>query len=635
MPAPFVYAFLRVPGFRGIFGPEGATRVRWTGLKSWLRRWWYVLALLAGLVLLVIATFHIVYLRPRRILFRADLEGRDLGPARTRALCHQVLRFPGGEHDVFLHLSSVGDETSVTHLLRGLRRRPRGPGLVACTWSHGLEALRAVTNNDPGTSYEAWRDWYSANRRKSRLEWIADGFHVQGHAVSAAGGEETVRALLSILGEPLWGERPRPRWRYRNATLLLQSFGPVAVHPGLERAARAGPVEERRGVALYASLAKDRGAEPLLRELLRDGDRSVRLRAGGALAQFELERLKNPPGYLLKRLYLRHEPRGRGVVSKRGVLYYPAKGGMLVAYDTAREGAIWKLKRRAGPLTLDGGYLFFASGTRRRRLFCVRAGDGHVVWKKEIPGLKSDKAPALCGGHLVVEVNVRDNPDEVALCRKEDAQVVARAEGELLAAHGSTVFVRHGEFVRALSLPDLAVRAEFAVKHRPLGVGVRGDTAAIVLTDCDGDCSSERAKVWVEGWSLATGKRLYSRRIFDGEVESNSRALPSGEGVLYVCLKDLTCAIRVRDGRTLWELALGSGWCGDGMVLLGDALVIEHCSNLVLLKATGTMRAHYDPPDAGFSARHVYLLGERIYAIRGGRRTDTMYIFVMPKRSPE
>ena len=68
------------------------------------------------------------------------------------------------------------------------------------------------------------------------------------------------------------------------------------------------------------------------------------------------------------------------------------------------------------------------------------------------------------------------------------------------------------------------------------------------------------------------------------------------------------------------------------MVLLGDALVIEHCSNLVLLKATtGTMRAHYDPPDAGFSARHVYLLDERIYAIRGGRRTDTMYVFAAPK----
>jgi hypothetical protein len=167
----------------------------------------------------------------------------DTDTATAREACHQAIRwFPPAGHDAYIRLAFVGDETSVPRLIRALRWAPDGANGWECTWSHCCEALSAITNQKPGYSYKAWRTWYEANRTKSRLDWIADGFRDAGYEVTPDGQEETVRALLAIAKRHEQGKVDNePWWFGRNARLLLESCGPGivrAVQQQLEGTAR-------------------------------------------------------------------------------------------------------------------------------------------------------------------------------------------------------------------------------------------------------------------------------------------------------------------------------------------------------------------------------------------------------------
>jgi hypothetical protein len=70
----------------------------------------------------------------------------------------------------------------------------------------------------------------------------------------------------------------------------------------IDEVLRNGSVQERCGLARYAERMDRVDAESILRELLQNDRRLVRLTASGILSRLQLEWLKNPPGFIEKRL---------------------------------------------------------------------------------------------------------------------------------------------------------------------------------------------------------------------------------------------------------------------------------------------------------------------------------------------
>ena len=274
------------------------------GRTRWARR-----AVCAGLVvagLLIPAGIIVEYFacRPMRLLRDRQFLG-SASQEEIRSLCHRILMWSPDPHDPFIYLADVGDKSSVPYILWALRWMPESDSR-ACTWGHGLGALKMITNADAGDTRAAWVKWWSENKHKSQVEWWADGFAALGHPVSASGGAESVRALLAVLGNaswPLWEVDGNPVHE-RNALRLLDTYEPKQVQDQVPWAAEHGSVEQRRGLAHFAlTLNRDR-AEPILRSLCADTDRTVRLVANGILCRRQLDWLKDPKPFAVAR----HKP---------------------------------------------------------------------------------------------------------------------------------------------------------------------------------------------------------------------------------------------------------------------------------------------------------------------------------------
>ena len=74
--------------------------------------------------------------------------------AEARSVYHRALVWYD-PHDEFLFLKACGNESSLPYLIWGLRGMPL-QGDMACTWGHGLDALRAITNQSTAQTRDQW-----------------------------------------------------------------------------------------------------------------------------------------------------------------------------------------------------------------------------------------------------------------------------------------------------------------------------------------------------------------------------------------------------------------------------------------------------------------------------------------------
>ena len=147
-----------------------ATRRR----ASWINR----IAFVVGTVVCwggpILATVIFVLI-PTVKINPVDLEDQDKllwcikpeNAAEVRSICHRALVWDSDPHDVFIDMSRWGDESSVPYLLWSLRWMP-SEKIRSCTWGHGLDALRRITNHDAGETRQAWAKWYAANKGRSQ-----------------------------------------------------------------------------------------------------------------------------------------------------------------------------------------------------------------------------------------------------------------------------------------------------------------------------------------------------------------------------------------------------------------------------------------------------------------------------------
>ena len=228
-----------------------------------------ILAIGLPIGVLVVA-FLLLYALPRCLV--GSLGG--LPPRMQRLVLHTALLFPGGNlHDAYIDLIRVGDESSVPFLIRSLKWHPRSPdGSMVCTKGHCLEALERITNNNPGYEYEDWKRWWRENRRKTRQEWIFDGFRAAGPPVSDPPDD----AFICVLMGALIGNRGHLR---EHARSILDGVPRERLLACADQAMTSSVPDERGGAVLTVAQIGGPGAVERLRCLTTDVDPRVARRA--------------------------------------------------------------------------------------------------------------------------------------------------------------------------------------------------------------------------------------------------------------------------------------------------------------------------------------------------------------------
>ena len=570
-----------------------------------------------GLPILIVAGLVIGYfgcVRPTRRLWDIPY---DAAPEESRELSHQVLRLPFGSHDAFLLLGKTGDETSVPRLIWALAWAP-GPEVRACTWSHGFDALAAITNQSVGRTQAEWRAWYAANRHKSRLEWIADGFRQSGVEVTVEGSPSGVRALLAAMS-------PGKKWdcRRRNAILLLESFDREMVTREVTDAARTGTPDQKRGAIRAAKTFDLRGAEAIFHDLSKDASRSVRVPALVRLSEGNLGRVKSPAGSALRTSELDWFPTAWGTVSEDGVLYVPTVRNHLAAYRMETRTILWRtaIKERGSAVYVDGGdvYVTVPDGT----LYRVRATDGEIVWSSPRSNAGKSKfyGALACDGDYVVCSN-----DRVFVCSKADGKEMASAPGRLLGVSDGAAVASEGETVHFYELPDLAQRASFASEGDIMEAGFSGSTVALLVRGVKGSRHpQDECPSWLEGWSLETGSRVWGPLPIGKWGARDECRIQTNPDACYVSLDEVVSAVRFTDGRLLWESAPG------GRLLHAGKLIVLNSSALrglwVMDARNGRVLARYQQDVRGSYFNNVYVHRDELHVIG----TDgTTHVFRLP-----
>lgn len=119
------------------------------------------LLLVVGLSAFGLGIYYHQVIHPKRWVGRLHQDGAELADEEWREAYHDAIRW-GGDHDSFIGLMSVGDESSISHLIEALEDMP---GPMGCTKDHCIDALRAITKEDFGGDAVAWKRWFKSHQR--------------------------------------------------------------------------------------------------------------------------------------------------------------------------------------------------------------------------------------------------------------------------------------------------------------------------------------------------------------------------------------------------------------------------------------------------------------------------------------
>lgn len=99
-----------------------------------------------------------------------DLEWREKASIEEiRELSHKILSFPvGNHHDAFILLLGVGNKDSIPYLISALKWQEdtEKEGLMSCTKSCCLEALKKLSDHNAGINYSDWQKWWDSQGNK-------------------------------------------------------------------------------------------------------------------------------------------------------------------------------------------------------------------------------------------------------------------------------------------------------------------------------------------------------------------------------------------------------------------------------------------------------------------------------------
>jgi len=102
--------------------------------------------------------------------------------SEIREVCHQVLRFPvGNHHDAFIYLMGTGDKSSVPILIRALKWNEPDGDFIVCTTKHCVDALYSLTGMKMGNHHSAWKHWWKITGRHQPETFFGSGDGLMVH----------------------------------------------------------------------------------------------------------------------------------------------------------------------------------------------------------------------------------------------------------------------------------------------------------------------------------------------------------------------------------------------------------------------------------------------------------------------
>jgi hypothetical protein len=103
-------------------------------------------------------------------------------------------------HEVGFAVGYYGDKSWAEWIMT----RVRAGENMGCSarLNHSATSMQYITNQDAGESADGWLAWWGANRHKSQIDWIADGFCQRGVEVTFPPTERQIEELLGLLGNP-------------------------------------------------------------------------------------------------------------------------------------------------------------------------------------------------------------------------------------------------------------------------------------------------------------------------------------------------------------------------------------------------------------------------------------------------
>jgi outer membrane protein assembly factor BamB len=117
----------------------------------------------------------------------------------------------------------------------------------------------------------------------------------------------------------------------------------------------------------------------------------------------------------------------------------------------------------------------------------------------------------------------------------------------------------------------------------------------------------------VEGWSLGTGKKVYSRQLTNSrsdQADSVRWIMDAATGRLYVSIRSYTAAIDVETGSVMWEVGFGvSDYAG--LYVLGPFVA---AGNIILSAAEGEIVAPNGWGGVRVDFSRLVLFGNRLWA---------------------
>ncbi len=322
------------------------------------------------------------------------------------------------DHDRFVSLIENGTASNVPELIRGLQRQgdTKPDGAMVCTKSHCLEALRFITNQNPGVNYADWQAWWDANGKKPRAEWIRDGFRAAGLPVVEPPDEAYARALIHALGN---GDRRRG-WRsylQKNALDVLKNAPCGLVDSSAKNCLDSKDRVDRLGAiaCIWELVLPD--AKARLRNLNADADADVRESALSALnglirkepptaglaitgADIEGDVRLVAPGATESQVFI-------GTVRQVGA----ERVEYLLSYDGEQRSVLWERRcpdSLQSPPAISGDKIFFTC--HDGKMYAASSHTGETIWKtrtEEREGWGEDGKPIFLKGQIIVPMERR------------------------------------------------------------------------------------------------------------------------------------------------------------------------------------------------------------------------------------
>ncbi|MBN1917207.1 MAG: PQQ-binding-like beta-propeller repeat protein [Verrucomicrobia bacterium] len=351
------------------------------------KRWTHRRILKCSLALVVILIAGVVVVVGGACIITTTGFFDKLSPGIQRQVLHIALLAPVDHHDDYIHLIYIGDESSVPFLIWSLRWEERSPdGSMVCTKAHCLEALEQITNNDPGCEHEDWQRWWRANRRKSRREWIFDGFKAAGYVVSDPLDEESICVLLAASVD-------RAQHLRDHAQALLDRVPPSTLLRCAHRATESQSPKQRLGGATALTVIGGEGTIERLRLLTADKDAIVaRCTLGLLNSVLRREMPSCHEACLVWRGTLPFRPDLVQAVSSENTVLLVHAGssrmrndaGMVLAFNLAEKKPAWHYEL-PGPLAEgtvgSGSRIFLACADDS--VHCLDASTGALLWQRE------------------------------------------------------------------------------------------------------------------------------------------------------------------------------------------------------------------------------------------------------------